>query len=579
MFRVRRILDDTRATGKQAVAQVQQIMRDQFPKLLPKTIAALPHYLRNPVKYGFRSVLFVADDVKGNTKGFALMSHDPELNFAYLDYLSAARGVTGQGVGGALYERVREEASRLGVIGLFFEALPDDARLSKDPRIRKQNAARLRFYERFGAFPIANTRYETPIVPGGDNPPLLVFDGLGNDVSLPAPLAKSIVRAILERKYGDILPEGYVDRVVESFKDDPVKLRPSRYLKGEAEVIRKRSLPVGKRIVLIVNDKHAIHHVKEIGYVEAPVRIDTIMAELDKTSLFYRVPAVHFGEQRITAVHDAEFFNYFKRVCSKLEPEESVYPYVFPIRNAAHPPEDLAIRAGYYCIDTFTPINRNAFLAARRAVDCSLTGAKYLLEGTHLVYALVRPPGHHAERRAFGGFCYFNSAAAAAQYLSPFGTVAILDIDYHHGNGQQVIFYSRRDVLTISIHCKPSVAYPYFSGFASECGEGEGVGFNINYSLPEKVDGPAFRIELKTALTRIKRFRPQFLVVALGLDTARNDPTGTWDLLPDDFEANGRLVGALGLPTLVVQEGGYDTQVLGINARRFFTGLWSAAYE
>ena len=155
------------------------------------------------------------------------------------------------------------------------------------------------------------------------------------------------------------------------------------------------------------------------------------------------------------------------------------------------------MRAGYYCIDTFTPISRNAYPAARRGVDCALTAARELLAGRRIAYALVRPPGHHAERRSFGGFCYFNNNAIAAQYLTAYGRVAILDIDYHHGNGQQDIFYRRSDVLTVSIHGHPGFAYPYFSGFKEECGEGEGEGFNLNLPLPEAVDGAAYRKALE----------------------------------------------------------------------------------
>ena len=245
----------------------------------------------------------------------------------------------------------------------------------------------------------------------------------------------------------------------------------------------------------------------------------------------------------------------------------------------ARPPKDLALRAGYYCIDTFTPLNRNAYLAAKRAVDCALTAAKRLLEGHRLAYALVRPPGHHAERRSFGGFCYFNSAAIAAQYLARHTKVAILDLDYHHGNGQQDIFYERADVLTISIHGHPRLAYPHFSGFASEKGAGAGQGYNLNLPLPENVDGRRYQETLTKARERIIKFRPGFLVIALGLDTAKEDPTGTWSLEGSDFEAMGRAIGSLRLPTLVVQEGGYDTRVLGINARKFFEGLWSGTYS
>jgi acetoin utilization deacetylase AcuC-like enzyme len=187
----------------------------------------------------------------------------------------------------------------------------------------------------------------------------------------------------------------------------------------------------------------------------------------------------------------------------------------------------------------------------------------------------VRPPGHHAERRSFGGFCYFNNAAVAAQYLSPFGKVAILDIDYHHGNGQQDIFYARNDVLTISIHGDPKFAYPYFTGFPDERGVNLGEGFNVNIALPEAQNGAQYRKALASALEAVSRFRPAFLVVSLGLDTAKGDPTGTWHLGAKDFEANGRLIAGLRLPTLVVQEGGYRIRTLGTNARAFFTGLAS----
>ena len=262
-----------------------------------------------------------------------------------------------------------------------------------------------------------------------------------------------------------------------------------------------------------------------------------------------------------------------------MEPGASIYPYVFPIRNRTRPPKALPIRAGYYCIDTFTPINGNAYLAAKRAVDCTLTAARKLLEGYRLAYALVRPPGHHAEPSSFGGFCYFNSTAVAAEHLSGYGKIAILDIDYHHGNGQQEVFYERSDVLTISIHGHPSIAYPYFSGFVSEKGRGAGRGYNINIPLPESVDGEFYQGVLRDALRRIKKFGPRFLIIALGLDTAKEDPTGSWSLVAKDFESIGKMIGELYYPTLVVQEGGYDTRVLGINARHFLTGLWSGSYS
>ena len=311
--------------------------------------------------------------------------------------------------------------------------------------------------------------------------------------------------------------------------------------------------------------------------MEAPVRVESILREILPTGLFDRIPPRRYSERHILAVHDAEFVEYLKRMSRTIKPGETVYPYVFPIRNRSRPPVELAVRAGYYCIDTFTPLTSNVFIAAKRAVDCAITAAVKVRDGARLAYVLVRPPGHHAEPRNFGGFCYFNSTAAAAHFLSAHGTVAILDIDYHHGNGQQEIFYARNDVFTVSIHGNPRFAYPYFSGFASEVGVEPGLGFNFNDPLPEEVDGKRYREALQEQARRVARFRPQYLVVALGLDTAKADPTGTWSLGREDFRANGEIIGRLGLPTLVMQEGGYNNRVLGQNARAFFEGLYAGA--
>lgn len=339
------------------------------------------------------------------------------------------------------------------------------------------------------------------------------------------------------------------------------------------EMLVPHRLPEDAKVLLVVNEGHEIHHVRERGYLEAPVRIKAILGTLIDSGRFRLEPARRFPQKHITAIHDSAYVDFLEAVCEKLDPERPVYPYVFPIRNRTREPEDLALRAGYYCMDTFTPLDRNAWRAARGAIDCALTAAESLSQGQRLAYALVRPPGHHAERRAFGGFCYLNACAAAAQYLSASGRVAILDLDYHHGNGQQDIFYARADVLTVSIHGHPRFAFPYFTGFEDERGEGPGLGANINFALPEEIDGPAYRETLADALAQIVCHRPTALVVALGLDTARRDPTGTWSLRARDFMENGRMVGRLGLPTLVVQEGGYYTRSLGRNALAFFEGL------
>ena len=214
-------------------------------------------------------------------------------------------------------------------------------------------------------------------------------------------------------------------------------------------------------------------------------------------------------------------------------------------------------------------------------MDCVLTASQKVLEEHKLAYALVRPPGHHAEKSVFGGFCYFNNAAIAAEFLSEYGKVAILDIDYHHGNGQQDIFYRRKDVLTISIHGHPSFAYPYFSGFENEHGEGEGegIGYNINYPLQENIDASSYRKILLKATRKILTFKPKFLIVCLGFDIGKGDPTGTWNLNAQDFYENGQLISKTKIPILVVQEGVYINKSLVINARNFFKGLWDGYFN
>ena len=575
MFGIRKIHDDSFNADRMAIAEVQNIVRRQFPGLSEEEVAELPDLLRNPVKYHLRSLLFVMEDPSGSVRGFAIMRHAADLKFCYLDLISAAPGKRGGGIGSTLYQHIREEALDMGALGIFFECLPDDPALSPDPMVRKDNENRLAFYERFGARPIVGTAYETPLKPAGTNPPYLVFDDLGSGKPLPVEQARAIVRAILERKYANVCPESYVKLVVDSFRDDPVRIRPPRYLPpGKAAgTPPPPKTPFDRQIVLVVNEKHTIHHVRERGYVESPVRIASILSEIMPTGLFQRIPARHFAEGYITAVHDSGYVTYLKRASALVPEGKSVYPYTFPIRNQTRPPKDLPLRAGYYCIDTFTPINQSAYLAAVGAVDCALTAAESLLDGQSLSYALVRPPGHHAEAKSFGGFCYFNSAAIAAKQLSRYGRVAMLDLDYHHGNGQQDIFYSNPDVLTVSIHGSPRTTYPYFSGFRDETGAGAGKGFNLNLPLADNSPFELYLEALDTALRRIRRNAPAFLIVCLGLDTAKGDPTGSFEFQSRQFHQVGFKVGAMRLRTLVVQEGGYRTRSLGTNARHFFEGL------
>ena len=570
MISVRRITDPSSPSDRAAIEECQAMIRTQFPGMPSADIDKIPDLLVDPLKYRFVATLFVAEYGHGRLRGCALLLNAPDLKFAYLDTITAAPGRTGGGVGAILYQAVRQEALDHKASGLYFECLPDDPALSPDTKIRRQNASRLRFYERYGARPIMGTAYETPITPGATDSPYLVFDGLGRHQMPRAARLKEIMRAILERKYGDTCPPSYIEKVIASIKDSTLHLRAPKLA---VAAVKASPEPFAFKIPLIVNDKHEIHHIRERGYVQAPVRIAAITAELDKSDLFDRVEPQHFPDKWVRAVHDDGLVDYIIAACAEAPERKSLYPYVFPIRNPERKPKDKSVLAGYWCIDTFTPLNRNAYPAARRAVDCALTAAERVRTGAPIAYALVRPPGHHAERSAFGGFCYFNNSAIAAHYLSANARVAVLDVDYHHGNGTQDIFYERADVLTVSIHGDPSIAYPYFTGFRSERGRGQGQGFNLNLPLAEKATPEEHRGALTLALRRIERHQPDYLVLALGLDPARGDPTGTWSLTGSDFRLMGRMIGALGLPIVAVQEGGYLTRTLGSNARNVFQGL------
>jgi acetoin utilization deacetylase AcuC-like enzyme len=573
MFRIRKITNPNLEGNKQVIERIEETIRVQFPDLIANQKEDISYKMINPMKKKYYTSLVIADDFRGNIRGFAVLMYMSDLKFCYLDLLAVTPGRPTSGVGGSIYERIREEAAALGTIGLFYECLPDDPALCRNNIFVKQNMKRLAFYERYGAYPIINTSYEKPVKKDDDCPPYLVYDDLGLDRPLRAVELKKIYRAILRRKYSDYCPKDYINMVVNSVKDDPVRLRTARYVKHQAEApipLMNRSI----KIQLFVNGKHQIHHIREVGYVESPVRVKSIFREISKLGIISEGLINEYPDRFIYEIHDREYVKYFKTVCTGLEPGKSVYPYVFPIRNVAKPPKVLSVRAGYYCIDTFTPLNLNAYLAARWGVNSTLTAADSILEGNRIVYVLTRPPGHHAERSVFGGFCYFNNAAIAANYLSKYGKVVILDIDYHHGNGQQQIFYERSDVCTISIHGDPSFAYPYFSGFKDEKGRDNGYGFNHNFPLKEELNGEEYRAILNKATRIIREFSPEFLIVAFGLDTAKGDPTGTWSLSTKDFYLNGKMIATLKMPTLLIQEGGYRNRFLGINARSFLKGFY-----
>ncbi len=512
-----------------------------------------------------------------------MVLHEYTLNCFYLDYIAVKPGRGGSGLGGALYRRVREEALSFNVIGIFFDVYTDNPLHFSDPAQLNQNRRRLKFYEEFGVYPIVNDAYSEP-VNSNSYPSFLMFDGLGKNPQLSAQYMQVFVRVILEQRYGDVCPIKYVEKIVGSFENDPILLREPQYFnkrKIEVEkmiIFQNLGFLPSQKIKIVMSDVQKHHHIPERGYLESPVRISAIWQKLRKSNLFEPHIPHEYPDDILYAIHDKEFIDYFRIISAQITPKKYIYPITFPARNRSRPPKDLIDRVGYYCVDNSTPLIHNIFNIAKRAVECAMTAAEFVLNVKGIAYALVCPPGHHAEVNLFGGYCYFNNTAIASNYLSQFGKVTIIDVDFHHGNGTQQIFYNRSDVLTISIHGDPDLNYPFFSGFSDEIGEGEGVDMNINVPLPNGIDGDRYLSELKNIIPRIQQFNPEFLVIALGLDPAKKDPTGTWELLEKDFERIGYVLGSLKRPTLVVQEGGYLIQKLGDNALSFFLGLWKGHY-
>lgn len=324
---------------------------------------------------------------------------------------------------------------------------------------------------------------------------------------------------------------------------------------------------------LIYTPIHQRHHIHARGYLERPSRINRILRSVQKLNWVKTVSPRRYPEDLLASVHDWDYVGYLRAASASTPEGKNIYPYVFPVRRPERKPKDRAIRAGYYCIDTFTPINRLVFGAAKAAWECALTGADFLLAGEKLVYALCRPPGHHAGRRSYGGFCYFNNAAAAAQYLRPEGRVAVLDIDFHHGNGTQEIFYETDAVYTVSIHGSPDREYPYFAGFEDERGAGAGEGYNLNIIIREGIGDSIYCKALAKALDVIRRYRTRYLIVSVGYDIVLGDPTGALKLSAAAFNTLGAMIAELGLPTLLVQEGGYHLEKVGPCAAHLLKGL------
>jgi len=316
---------------------------------------------------------------------------------------------------------------------------------------------------------------------------------------------------------------------------------------------------------------------------ECPERMDIILARVRERHLGEVCDGREYGLDPVLRVHDEAYVE-FLATCWK---EWTAAGYkgeaiatCWPSRRMTRqlPPAEIDGRIGYYCLASETSISEGTWEAALAAKDVALTAASLIGAGERSAFALCRPPGHHAATDMFGGYCFLNNAAITAQAFvdDGAGRVAILDIDFHHGNGTQQIFYQRANVFYGSIHGDPLYAFPYFLGGADETGTGPGEGCNANYPLRPESDFDLWGAALDEALAQVRGFGPETLVVSLGVDTYLGDPISFFRLRSEDFRTCGARLAALRLPTLFVMEGGYAVEQIGINTVNVLEGFEDA---
>jgi acetoin utilization deacetylase AcuC-like enzyme len=296
---------------------------------------------------------------------------------------------------------------------------------------------------------------------------------------------------------------------------------------------------------------------------EVPERVEEILRCLRSYSI--SKPG-EIGREVILKVHSKRYLEFLEQTSSELVGSREAFPFVFP-REGGEPVNYMA-RRGYYSLDTVTPILRGTYAAAIAAASCAVSGARLVAEGGGPVYCLCRPPGHHASGEMMGGYCYLNNSAIAASELGP-GKRAILDIDAHHGNGTQRIYYEDPSVLTCSVHGNPRTRFPYLWGYSDERGNGPGLGYNLNRPLPGESAGKRWISAIEVLLERIRAYDPAFLVVSLGLDGVSEDRNGPFKLKEGDYALAGELISEMHLPTCIVQEGGYHLPSIGKCVRAF----------
>ena len=338
---------------------------------------------------------------------------------------------------------------------------------------------------------------------------------------------------------------------------------------------------------VVYSEAHRGHHPRHFlvnGTVqqcpEVPARADAFLAAVEGAG-YTVVEPPDYGLEPVAAIHSAEYLHFLEHIHARWRriegASEEVVPNVHPNRTGSGYPASAAGQAGYHMADTACPISAGTWAAAVASAGVATHAAELVLAGSAHAYALCRPPGHHAFPDMAGGFCFLNNTAIAAQRLRrEYARVAVIDVDVHHGNGTQACFYRRKDVLTISLHADPVRFYPFFWGHAAERGEGEGEGFNLNLPLPRGTGDDGYLDALEGAGRRLAAFRPGALVVALGLDSYEGDPLAGLAITTAGFGRIGEWVGRRGLPTVLVQEGGYLCEALGPNLASFLAGFEAA---
>ena len=316
---------------------------------------------------------------------------------------------------------------------------------------------------------------------------------------------------------------------------------------------------------------------------ECPVRAEHILRRIQEVNLGPVVEPMMHGLDPVRAVHDADFLHFLEScwddwVEAGMKGEAIATAWPSRRMTRSIPPRNIDGRIGYFCLASETSITEGTWDAAQASADVALTAQGLVAAGDRAAFALCRPPGHHAAQDMFGGYCFLNNAAIAAQAFRDNGAsrVAVLDVDFHHGNGTQSIFYDRPDVLFLSLHGDPDEAFPYFLGGADETGTGPGDGMNVNYPLPPGCPFDRWSEALDDACSRITAYAPDALVVSLGVDTYKGDPISFFRLESEDFRTYGRRLAGLNLPTLFVMEGGYAVEEIGINTANVLEGFEDA---